>query len=930
MARFYNSQGDVLTLGKELGRGGEGAVFTILERSDAVAKIYHEPISADKSEKLRQMVALQTDKLLRLSAWVTDVLQNEAGETIGFLMPRLSFGTQIHELYNPASRRRRFPEADWRFLIRAAANAARAFAVVHQHGHSIGDVNHGNIVIARDATVRLIDCDSYHLNAPDRSFLCEVGVSTHTPPELQGKSLREVARTENHDNFGLAVLIFQLLFMGRHPFSGKFLGDGESTLENSIRERRFAYGEDAPERQMNQPPGTLPLDAVSLNVASLFRCAFLEIENRPTAREWADALDQLETDLRECNFNQSHFYWNGLEKCAWCAVEAQTGVLFFPARFNENFVADPNADLVTIGRLIDAIKPPDVPSQLPVKVSGSIPDLPASPQIAEAVAKFNRNLTLYLGALSLAIIFVISFFGSAIFSTFILFFYICTAVIKSLTETAKNEAQEVFDSASRNLEKFRKEWKKLASKEVFTNARAELKNAVVEFKNLPAARAARSKELENEHRQRQLVFYLKGFPLHRAEIKHLTEAQIKELNKAQIVSADDISDADFRRVPYFSQPHKNRLIAWRKELEKDFVFRFTPQIKQQIEEKIEAEFGEKRRRLETEIRNGLPRLQRLSVEIANNYQNLSSKSEQIEAEFVSADIDLRNVSELRTKAIGWTIGTAFVSLLVSIPVSQAFYNERPNYYGSGTPAASTAKVFNTNRDTANLTANRVEQPLTDNYYLEDGTKITPETWGKAFDFYRDGITQTSAGEYEKAAKSFQKAVNLQPDVSELRVRLGESFFLAGRYRMATIAFNDALKINPFNSSAYHLLGTCYNKLLRRADAIKAFKNAVEVNADAAFSLYELGKTLREDKKPNEAIDYLNAALKKQPELNAARFELALCYDEVGFRNLALREFEKLESKDSDLSEKLAIRLGVKTESSHTVKADDISKHFNIE
>ncbi|HYP49877.1 MAG TPA: tetratricopeptide repeat protein, partial [Pyrinomonadaceae bacterium] len=543
---------------------------------------------------------------------------------------------------------------------------------------------------------------------------------------------------------------------------------------------------------------------------------------------------------------------------------------------NENFVADPNADLVTIGRLIDAIKPPDVPSQLPVKVSGSISDLPASPQIVEAVAKFNRNLALDLGALSLAIIFVISFFGAAIFSTFILFFYICTAVIKSLTETAKNEAQEVFDSANRNLEKFRKEWKKLASKEVFTNARTELKNAVVEFKNLPQAKAAKFKELENEYRQRQLVFYLKGIPLRHAEIKHLTEVQIKELNKFQIVSADDISVANFRRVPYFSQQHKNRLFDWRIELERNFVFQLSPQNKLQIEEKIEAEFEEKRRRLETEIRNGLPRLQRLSVEIANNYQDLSSKSEQIEAEFVSADIDLRNVSELRTKAIGWTIGTAFVSLLVSIPISQSFYNARPNYYGNGMPAASTAKVFNINRDTANLTTNRVEQqPLTDNYYLEDGTKITPENWGKAFDFYRDGITQTSAGEYEKAAKSFQKAVNLQPDVSELRVRLGESFFLAGRYRMAIIAFNDALKINPFNSSAYHLLGTCYNKLLRRADAIKAFKNAVEVNADAAFSLYELGKTLREDKKPNEAIDYLNAALKKQPELNAARFELAL-------------------------------------------------------
>ena len=33
------------------------------------------------------------------------------------------------------------------FLIHTAANIARAFAVVHESGQVIGDVNHGNIVV---------------------------------------------------------------------------------------------------------------------------------------------------------------------------------------------------------------------------------------------------------------------------------------------------------------------------------------------------------------------------------------------------------------------------------------------------------------------------------------------------------------------------------------------------------------------------------------------------------------------------------------------------------------------------------------------------------------------------------------------------------------------------------------------------------------
>jgi DNA-binding helix-hairpin-helix protein with protein kinase domain len=832
MAQFYDSQGESLTLGKELGRGGEGSVFIVRERADSVAKIYHEPVSVEKAEKLRQMVRLKTDKLLRLATWVTDVLHNEAGETVGFLMPRLSSNAQIHELYNPASRRRRFPEADWRFLIHAAANIARAFGVIHAHGHVVGDVNHGNIVIARDATVRLIDCDSYHLNAPEQSFLCEVGVSTHTPPELQGKSLREIPRTSNHDNFGLAVLIFQLLFMGRHPFSGRFLGAGENTLENSIRQQKFAYGDDAPQREMQRPPGTLPLAAASAPIAELFRRAFLEIENRPTTREWTAALENLEQNLRECGFNTAHYFHRDWGKCPWCELEAETGVLFFPAHFNENFVADPNVDLVTVGRLIDIIKPPDVPTELPAKMtSNTVP----SPVINESLSKFNRNLAIYLAGLGLTIILLIAFVGSGIFTIGIIIFYICSAVIKSLMRTAQTEAEALFDSAKYNLEKFQNEWKKVAGKNIFTDARTELKNSVAEFKNLPTTRAAKLSELRN---------------------------------------------------------HKLAL-----------------QTKHLFEERIEAEFEERRLQLEAEIKDGLPRLQRLSLEISNNYQNLLSKSEQVDLEFVSAERDVERVSELKAKAVGWTIGVVCASLLVAVPVRQIMQSNDGGNKLNNRSNATADKIHPV------LNSEKVKAPppvfVTDNFYLEDGTRITPETWGKAFDLYQEGIQFNTVGEYDKAAKSFQKAINLKQEVSELRVRLGESFYFAGKHGLAVAAFNDALKINPNSSQAHHMLGESYNKLLRRTDAIKSFKNAVDANPNAALSFYELGATLRADKKPNEAINYLNDALRILPELNDARFELALCYDEVGFRDLALKEHNKLELNAPVPAKELAGRLGIK-------------------
>ena len=76
--------------------------------------------------------------------------------------------------------------------------------------------------MAQDATVALIDADSFQFSLNGKSYPCVVGVPDFTPPELHGKNLASVQRTIEHDNFGLAVAIFHLLFMGRHPFAGRY------------------------------------------------------------------------------------------------------------------------------------------------------------------------------------------------------------------------------------------------------------------------------------------------------------------------------------------------------------------------------------------------------------------------------------------------------------------------------------------------------------------------------------------------------------------------------------------------------------------------------------------------------------------------------------------------------------------------------------
>ena len=66
------------------------------------------------------------------------------------------------------------------------------------------------------------------------------------------------------------LLCFHLLFMGRHPFAGRYRGKGDMPIERAIRECRFAFGRHAITRQMEPPPHTLPFAALPSVVADLF------------------------------------------------------------------------------------------------------------------------------------------------------------------------------------------------------------------------------------------------------------------------------------------------------------------------------------------------------------------------------------------------------------------------------------------------------------------------------------------------------------------------------------------------------------------------------------------------------------------------------------------------------------------------------------
>ena len=152
---------DRVSVAELIGKGGEGEVYAVEGRPELAVKIYNAGLRSRREEKVRAMVSEGLASKTDLIAYPGRIVSDRRGNFLGFVMRLVSGYRPLHELYSPKSRLRHFPRADYRFIVQAALNVARAVGKVHQTGCVIGDLNHSGVLVSQDATVALIDADSF-------------------------------------------------------------------------------------------------------------------------------------------------------------------------------------------------------------------------------------------------------------------------------------------------------------------------------------------------------------------------------------------------------------------------------------------------------------------------------------------------------------------------------------------------------------------------------------------------------------------------------------------------------------------------------------------------------------------------------------------------------------------------------------------------
>ncbi len=260
--------GTPLRLSQPVGTGGEGAVYVVPRPNDGkgiAVKVFSEKKLKESRNFLSEKLAVMVKKgrknggtLIRHPgvAWPQMLIYGDDGKFVGYAM-RHAKGVTISRLAHAQLYKTHFPNLDRVKVAKMLVKLLKSADDLHRQHIRIGDVNLNNVLCDGDYNPCWIDAGSYQIGVgdendgpryPDESaekfhaktkiWRCPVGRPEMTPPEHLGKDYSQIDRTYAGDLFSLAILAFQCMMLGKHPY--EYIKCG-SPVENLMK-GHFPYG----------------------------------------------------------------------------------------------------------------------------------------------------------------------------------------------------------------------------------------------------------------------------------------------------------------------------------------------------------------------------------------------------------------------------------------------------------------------------------------------------------------------------------------------------------------------------------------------------------------------------------------------------------------------------------------------------------------
>ena len=174
------------------------------------------------------------------------------------------------------------------------------------------------------------------------------------------------------------------------------------------------------------------------------------------------------------------------------------------------------------------------------------------------------------------------------------------------------------------------------------------------------------------------------------------------------------------------------------------------------------------------------------------------------------------------------------------------------------------------------------------------------------------------GQFAEAAGEYRKSIEKNPKALNLHFRLGRAL-LMGSHSPETLdsalkEFEAELALNPLDAIAHYQVGQILQVQQKPTQAEVRFEQALKIRPEFTEVLIALGKLRLEAKKNEEAIAFLERAVKLAPSSESAHYSLMMAYRNAGRMDDARRakaELDKLQkAPEGEFSEFLK-KLGEK-------------------
>ena len=310
--------GNRYRLGRELGRGGQGAVFSV--EGDRIAVKLFRNQSAKARESLRDQLAM-VGRLPLENLAVARPIEQLRSPHVGYVMELFTGMIPIQSLLRPPKGTKSvvawyFQGGSLRRRLRLLAHTAEVLSELHGRGLVYVDPSPNNVFVSEQSNaceVRLIDTDNLH---PATS----IGRSLYTPGYGAPEIVRQTGVPSSlSDSHAFAVIAFETLALV-HPLLGDKVRDGEPEMEEQALAGQLPWI-DAND-DINRSSDGIPRDIVlssrlQADFSRTFGPGLSDPDKRPGLAQWAEHLHQAADRTVTCSACSGSYFYNR-NVCPWC------------------------------------------------------------------------------------------------------------------------------------------------------------------------------------------------------------------------------------------------------------------------------------------------------------------------------------------------------------------------------------------------------------------------------------------------------------------------------------------------------------------------------------------------------------------------------------------------------------------------------------